>query len=118
MAITKYNNYLAMGQAADTKPTAMAVDSLYIERDTGKFFRKTDATTWTQLFSLTGGASKQIPDYIVYKNGSTTEALNTSTGVVDYTHATDGASVLNSVITAVNSAGGGCIAIKGIVLCL
>lgn len=50
MTVTRYTNYLAMGQAADTKPNAMAVDSIYIERDTGKFFKKTGATTWVQLF--------------------------------------------------------------------
>ena len=56
-------------------------------------------------------------DYLVYYTGTQYVALNGSTGAIDYTHATDGANVLNSAITAVNTAGGGIIDIKGTILC-
>jgi len=61
--------------------------------------------------------SKTSYDYLIYYSGSRYEALNGNTGDIDYTHVNDGAVVLNSAITAVSSAGGGIIQIRGTILC-
>lgn len=55
--------------------------------------------------------------YLVYYTGTQFVAVNGSTGVNDFSNTTDGAAVLNSAITSVNTAGGGVIVIQGTILC-
>ena len=111
MTIQKVSNYLVYGLSTDTKPTNYATNTLFVEQDRNSLYRWT-GSTWTLL-----STQKTFYDYLVYYSGSQFEALNGSTGIVDYTNTTDGASVLNSAITALNTAGGGTIAIKGTILC-
>lgn len=69
---------------------------------------------WTTL-SSTGGIPKAAFDYLIYYSGTQFEALNGTTGAVDYTNTTDGASVLNSAMSALTT--GGTVLIKGTILC-
>ena len=66
-----------------------------------------------------GGSTmlRDFADYIIYYSGTQYEALNGNTGAVDYTNTTDAAAVINSAITALNTAGGGMIRLKGTLLC-
>lgn len=112
MTIQKVTNALIYGLSSDTKPTNYATNAVFIEQNTGRMYRYT-GSAWAQLT----GPNKAFYDYLVYYTGSQYEALNGNTGVVDYTNTTDGASVINSAITALNTAGGGIIAIKGTILC-
>lgn len=97
------------GLSTDTKPDHAGLSGWnFLETDTGDIYTH-NGSGWVLT---SAGHMKVMPySFIIYIDGSSAKALDTTTDVIDYS-STDHFSVFNSVITDMNSAGGGMALVK------
>jgi hypothetical protein len=98
MALTYLAAKLIQGVAADTKPTNVPAGSIFIETDTNGTLFIHDGSAWQRK------DQRNPSSYIAYKDGSTTNVVNTRTGKIDYTDS-DATTALNSALAATKSTG-------------
>jgi hypothetical protein len=100
MTITYLSAKNLQGVAADTKPTNVDDGTIFYETDTYTFYDMVSGS-WKER------ASRISPSkFIIYLSGSTVKAKNCSTGMVDFTHASDVGNVTNSCLGQMTSTGG------------
>lgn len=100
MTIQKVNNGFIYGLSSDTKPTNHAANTLFVEQDTGHFFRWS-GSTWLSL-SVNYGT---VASYLIYRSGSTYYA-DTGAGLTATTTSnTDFATLLQGIINGISPAG-------------
>lgn len=116
MAIRNIGNALLSALSTDVKPTNYPVNSILIETDTGSTYVY-NGSTWALKTGGGGGGSPTYVSsfsYIIFKDasdGNRIKARNTTTGAIQYDN-TAAQDTFNSVLTAMDAAGGGMALVK------
>lgn len=97
MTVVRFANNRYQGLAADTKPTNIPDDSVFYETDTYTFYQRVSGS-WVEK-----SVKNVSSNYDIYISGGTLKAKNNTTGLVEFTHASDVGDLTNTVINALTS---------------
>jgi hypothetical protein len=104
MAVKNLAANIFEGLNADTKPTNVPANSIFITTDPTRSIYIFDGTsTWNQISGGSTGTYVGTYKYLIFKDAADAnkyKARNSATGVIDFNNATDLGAMLNAMITS------------------